>query len=586
MIGDPTVLPPAVVLALFAPFVAAVPARVRRLTGTVLLVGIGVFILVVPSGRRPSVTMLGVEVIPVVIDPVTRILTVCVVTLGIILLTVNARGPPSRGRVIAELGLVAGALLLTGAGDWITIVIGTIVFSVFGTIFVQNSPEGLPIGWDRTLVVQATAIGLLIVGAGIHAADRATGESPIPVTPALEAPLAIVSVLLGIGLLIGLPGLDGWFTRSSMRSESRSPTLERLLISIAGLGVVLRTVPDDVAILAWIGGFTAMYGATLSLLVVDQRRWLGYVMQAHLGIALAGIGVGVGSLPVILHIVTITIGGGLLTIAITVQAKEGHRDRAGDSVHGDSGGTWIGAFAFVTGGATVIGVPVSIGFSSLALLLGGDAAAALGGHWIPIALAALLLVASMLHRGDQLVRRHTVGDREVGDLQLLLVIAALSVVSIIGGLQPNVLVWAGFDTLAHHPLRLSGTRLGVIVAWLVGGGLLHLTVGGRLPVVAMDRDMGTAIESIVARGTHVLVTAVSRAGAWTGSVVRVLERGSVRLIRQPAMEISRHLPEKYRSSYTEKSSSTPGKTGTKVSLDASLYIIVLGLAALLFLGLR
>ncbi|ATW28037.1 NADH-quinone oxidoreductase subunit L [Candidatus Formimonas warabiya] len=293
--------------------------------------------------------------------------------------------------------------------------------------------------------------------------------------------LTMVAILLFIGP-IGKSGqfpLHVWLPDAMEGPTPVSALIHAATMVVAGVYLVGRTlflfasVPTAMEVVAWVGGFTAIFAATIAITQREMKRILAYSTVSQLGYMMLALGV--GSLTAsMFHLMTHAFFKALMFLG------------AGSVLHAlhDKADVWemgglrkkmpVTAWTFVIGGLAIAGIPPFAGFWSKDEIL---TVTLESGHVALYAIAAVtaLLTAFYMWRmiflaffGEEKPENHP----HESPFSMLLPLVVLAFLSIVGGLVGTPWTENGFGYWihfgGHHEaevnwmVMISSTLLGVV----------------------------------------------------------------------------------------------------------------------------
>ncbi len=162
----------------------------------------------------------------------------------------------------------------------------------------------------------------------------------------------------------------------------------------AGVYLLVRTeflfhqTPDVLALVAWIGGITALMAAILACVQTDIKRVLAYSTVSQLGYMMTAIGAGFASAG-FLHLLTHGVFKALLFLGAGAVIHAVHSNEMSDM-----GGLFKKmpqvAIVFIIGTLSLAGVPLFAGFASKEEVLGATLAGGFMGPFLMLLTAAFL----------------------------------------------------------------------------------------------------------------------------------------------------------------------------------------------------
>ncbi len=388
--------------------------------------------------------------------------------------------PPAFGRyfgyhslfVFAMNLLVLAPNLLQAFVGWE--LVGVASYLLIGFYFRKPSAAraALKAFWMTKLADMGLLIGLLVL-------YRETGsfswEAALPVGVATTVTLLVFVAVMGKSAQFPL---HVWLPDAMEGPTPVSALLHAATMVAAGVFLVVRADPlfDQAPltgdVMAWVGGFTALFAAAVAVVQTDIKRVLAYSTVSQLGYMVCALGAG-SLMGGFFHLTTHAFFKALLFLA------------AGSVIHGvgsnelrDMGGLWsrmkLTCVVFVIGALALAGFPLLSGFFSKDLILEAVFAEELWGPGVFLMIAAFLtafymgrvvLLAFFGEPSERARHAHEGGP----SMRLPLVVLAAGSVSV---------GWFGSDLAAvydseYHfhvgPIGLAATALalaGVGVAWL------------------------------------------------------------------------------------------------------------------------
>ena len=367
---------PILVAALVLPFIP-------RLIGY-SLAGVAIALLVplaflLPDGSHLTVTFLGFDVIVLLVDDFTRLLSLGFGILGTAAVWyAYASGLPRLTGAFA-LAYIASTIGVVFAGDWLTLVFFWELMAVTSTLMVWVYGGAAVRAGYRYAIAHGIGGNLVLFAVVWHFAIA--GSFSFDAGIALGGPAVLA--LLGIGINCGFIGLHTWLPDTYPRPHVAASVFLSVFTTKTSAYVLFRAVPTDWRILgevelglvvAYMGGAMAVYGVIFALLQHDMRALLSYHIQAQVGYMVAGIGLfAVLAEPVAIagamgHLVNNVLYKALLFMAVGVIIL-----RTNEHDLYKLGGLWrempITAVAFAIGALSITAVPGTNGFISKGMII-------------------------------------------------------------------------------------------------------------------------------------------------------------------------------------------------------------------------
>ena len=360
------------------------------------------------------------------------------------------------------------SFLLTRFGDYFLLVGVVAAFTAFGTtafagpdslvtaaetaIAGDTSYTGLGLSGQRVVDV----VGLLVLGGVLGKSAQfplhtwlsdAHAQAPAPVSAFVHAATMVAA---GVYLLARMYGV-----------YALSPTV--------------------LAVIALVGGFTALLGATLALAESDLKRLLAYSTVSQYGYVMLALGGG-GYVAAVFHLTTHALFKALLVLgagAVVVATREGDVWALG----GLRERLPVTYAAFLAGSLALVGLPPFAGFWSKEAVLFGTLEHGLGGSSVLLVAAALGLLAALVTgaytaRMVLLVfggrpRTESAADADPVGWQMRVPMVVLGAFAVVGGLLdppgglgdlPRLSGWLDGATLAADFALAASTYAGQLEA--------------------------------------------------------------------------------------------------------------------------
>ena len=371
-----TLVPPWIAIVGAALLIGILPRRLGFTLGGLTVAAVIPISLVVPAGAHVPVSFLGFEATFFLVDEFTRLLGIGFGILGTAAIWyAHASGLP---RVTGSfvLGYIASTMGVIFAGDWLTLVFFWELMAVTSTLVVwAYGGDAVRAGY-RYAIAHGIGGSLLLfavtwhyVAVGSFAFEAATGF-------VAGGPAALA--ILGIGVNCAFIGLHTWLPDTYPRPHVATSVFLSVFTTKTSVYVLYRSLPDAWApianveitlVIAYLGGFMAVYGVIFALLQHDMRALLSYHIQAQVGYMVAGIGIGtaIGVAGAMAHLFNNVMFKALLFMAVGVVIL-----RTGENDLYRLGGLWrempLTAVAFAVGALSITAIPGTNGFVSKGML--------------------------------------------------------------------------------------------------------------------------------------------------------------------------------------------------------------------------
>lgn len=280
-------LPPAFILLLGAGVLAVVPARIRSVT-FILFAALALGRTVtLPVGSTLLGSLAGFELVLLTVDPLNRIFGIIFTLIGLIA-GVYAWHVKNRGEPVAAMLYAAGALGVTFAGDFVTLLIWWEIMAVASTalIYARGTAESRAAA-SRYLLVHLFGGSVLLGGIVWHYA--AYGHLLLgALSPGFGGAWLI---LFGVALNAAIPPLHPWLPDAYPRATVTGAIFMSALTTKSAVYVLMRLFPGW-EVLVWAGVIMALYGVVYAVLANDIRQILGYHIISQVGYMVTGVGLG------------------------------------------------------------------------------------------------------------------------------------------------------------------------------------------------------------------------------------------------------------------------------------------------------
>ena len=558
-----------------------------------LVTGVGVsacaivtaWTLTVPSGTAGEWTFLEFTLVPVSVDPASRVAGLAFAAFGIVALTYLHGTEGEWYHSAVALVYIGAAVWGVFAGDWLSLLVAWELMAIASTILVWfHGGQAVRIGFRYALV---HAIGGALFAAGISLHLAAVGASPDALQFAAGITAGPPAVVAGLGITINaaLIGFHVWLPDTYASPHiGVSVVLSAYTTKLAAYAA-FRAFPEGNVVLAYIGGVMAIVGASYALAQKDARRLLSYHIQAQVGYILAGIGIGssLGIAGAFAHLLNNVLFKGLLFMVagvIILRTGTAALDKGGNvSVRSP-----VLAGTFLIAAASITAVPGTNGFVSKGMVL--DAAIE-GGHsplrWL-LLVGAVGTVISFIKFGYLAGGRRT--DVPIGDVSRVQAVAMIPIAMACVGLGVSYGVFLEIlpasEQWSTTPYSQRHIREKVLL-FAIGGVLF---VAGRPILNRLDggRDIDTIRNPIVFGVTKRAVYAVAAGFGSIAAVEASIRTRIARVIDEPVESLAAILPERIAAVYRAYATGGAGTTGIPPSVTYRLFAFACCLLFGLILG--
>lgn len=292
-------LPPAVILAVGALLIPALPKKLRSLWFILLpVVGLA-FLWALPSVLLSEYCVVAWQyadysIMPYVSDNLSRVFSTAFL---LVLITggIYSWHQHEAGEKMATLFYAAGAVGVVLAGDYLTLFVFWELMAIASTwlIWGRGDSDSGDVGM-RYLLYHVLGGGLLLAGILIEVMKTGSIQfqsfSDFGVGELMSNPGALL-ILLGIGVNAAFPPLHTWLSDAYPKASVTGAVFMSALTTKSAIYMLIRLYPG-VDLLIWIGLLMALYGTLFALMSDDFRQILSYSIIAQLGYMVTAIGVG------------------------------------------------------------------------------------------------------------------------------------------------------------------------------------------------------------------------------------------------------------------------------------------------------
>jgi NADH-quinone oxidoreductase subunit L len=323
------------------------------------------------------------------IDPLTSVMLLVVTSVSLLVHFYSQgymQGDPGYPRFFAWLALFTVSMLLLVLADNFLLLyigwelVGLCSYLLIGFWYERNDPP--PAALKAFVTTRFGDFGLLI---GILILFASTGTFSFALLPAavhfMNPTLLTVTMILvfcgAVGKSAQFP-LHVWLPDAMEGPTPVSALIHAATMVAAGVYLVARTFllfraadPTAFLVVAYIGGFTAIFAATIALVQNDIKRVLAYSTISQLGYMFVGLGVADTQAPGIFHLFTHAFFKALLflgsgSVIHAMHAAENAEDQAQDMRYmgGLAPRMKVTASCFLMATLSISGFPGFAGFFS------------------------------------------------------------------------------------------------------------------------------------------------------------------------------------------------------------------------------
>jgi len=451
--------------------------------------------------RIPWVDIAGLSInMGVYLDPMAAMMLV-VVTLVSLLVQIYSigymQGDDGFGRFFAYLSLFAAAMLgLIIAVNFVQLfvfweLVGLCSYLLIGYYFHKVSArEAAKKAFMTTRIGDfGLLIGILMLQILFGTVDFAQLTSTVPeyVKEYGTGMLTVVALLIFAGPLAksGQFPLHVWLPDAMEGPTPVSALIHAATMVVAGVYLVARAfflysvLPDVMLTVAWIGGFTACFAATIALTQRDLKRILAYSTVSQLGYMMLALGVGSVTASMF-HLMTHAFFKALLFLSAGAVIHGLHNKNDIFEMGGLRHKMPVTFVATAIGVLSISGIPPFSGFFSKDDIL--LAVSQVSTPLYVIAVVTAFMTAFYMSRMLIVVffgPENPENSPHEAPVTMMIPLVVLSILSIIGGYIPYAYhfgEWVRFGVATHEGLNfniaLLSTLLSIVamlLAWLVYG---------------------------------------------------------------------------------------------------------------------
>lgn len=272
-------IPPASIILL-----AAIAGLSRR-RGTVTGAGVGAcatvtaWTLTVPEGTAGTLTFLDFTLVPVSVDPASRVVALAFAAFGMVaLIYLYGTGGKWYHSTLA-LVYIGAAIWGVVAGDWLSLLIAWELMAIVSTLLVwSHGGDAVRIGF-RYALVHAIGGALFAAGIALHLAAVGPSADGLQFSAGITAGLPAIVTGVGITINAALIGFHVWLPDTYASPHVGVSVVFSAYTTKLAAYAAFRAFPDGNIVLAYVGGVMAIFGASYALAQKDARRLLSYHIQ-------------------------------------------------------------------------------------------------------------------------------------------------------------------------------------------------------------------------------------------------------------------------------------------------------------------
>ena len=195
-----------------------------------------------------------------------------------------------NGQHVAALTYVGGALGVTFAGDFLSLVMFWELMAISSVLLVWKSRESAALAAGfRYLLVHVFGGLLLLAGIVLHWSQ--TGSVAFEDMGAFSGSLAWTLILVAFLINAAVPPLGAWLPDTYPEATVTGAVFMTAFTTKSAVYVLIRGFAGT-ELLVWLGAIMAVYGVVYAVLENDARRLLGYHIVSQVGYMVCGVGIG------------------------------------------------------------------------------------------------------------------------------------------------------------------------------------------------------------------------------------------------------------------------------------------------------
>lgn len=337
-----------------------------------------------PDGEAWHATFLGLPLLLLRTDPLTRLFALAFVLIGFL---ANLYGwqRTRTGEQAAGLTYLGGGLMVVFAGDLVTLLVAWETTAVAATFVVLagRTPAALRAGL-RYLLVHLAAGGALLLGV----LEAIAADAPLAFGPLGSSPGA-AWILLALCINAAVPPLHAWLPDAYPQASVSGTVFLSAFTTKAAVYCLIRGFAGSEA-LAWLGAAMALYGVVFAIVENNMRRLLAYHIVSQVGYMVCGAGIGT---PLALngaaaHAFCHILYKGLLLMGVGSVAAVTGRERLTE-LGGLARRMPLTLVLYMIGAFSISGLPLFNGFVSKSVVVSGAAEAGRGLVVLALSLASV-----------------------------------------------------------------------------------------------------------------------------------------------------------------------------------------------------
>lgn len=194
----------------------------------------------------------------------------------------------SRAEAVASMSYAGGALGVTLAGDFVTLIFFWELMAAASLFLIWcNKTEASIKAGFRYLLVHMFGGNLLLLGIVL----RASGGDILISNVSAVRDASFWLILIGVAVNAAIPPIHGWLVDAYPEGTITGSVFLSSFTTKVAVYCLIRLFAGT-EFLIWAGVVMALYGAVFALIENDMRRLLSYHIVSQVGFMVAGVGIG------------------------------------------------------------------------------------------------------------------------------------------------------------------------------------------------------------------------------------------------------------------------------------------------------
>jgi multicomponent Na+:H+ antiporter subunit D len=280
------VLPPGLILIAAGLMLPLVTAQIRMLLLLIAPLLTLAAVWAVPDGAALTATYLGMDIIPVKADALTRMFATVFAFMAFAggLFALNQKNVLELAAAFIYAGSAIG---VTFAGDLITVFAFWEMMAIFSTIVVWSGGPAARASGMRYAIIHFLGGVLLMAGIAGHVAETGSTAFDAMQADSLSRWLILAAFLINAGA----PPFAAWLPDAYPASSWSGMVFLSAFTTKTAVYTLIRGFPGE-EILIWVGLYMVFYGIVYAILENDMRRILAYSICNQVGFMVCAVGIG------------------------------------------------------------------------------------------------------------------------------------------------------------------------------------------------------------------------------------------------------------------------------------------------------